>query len=288
MKKQRVKVSDIYVGARRRPNINPDTVRTIAASIKEIGLQNPISICFHNDFEIDGETFDNVAVLVAGAHRREALLSLGPQFEWVDAIVFDDERKAAMWEISENLHRAELDRQQRAEQETEWMALATGGGKGEHGVQVPSAGGRGNEGGISLAARDLPIPGSTENAKRVHLSRSKTIAEKTTEEAKQAAREAGLSNSTTALLEIARTEPEKQVEKVREIAERKAAPKPPKPELAPAPASHTVVEAMAGAKEAYFAKLDAMKLALHREWQAGPEDWQEEYLRRPHPTGGKP
>lgn len=51
------------------------------------------------------------------------------------------------------------------------------------------------------------------------------IATKTTPEAAEAAQKAGLANSTAALLEIARTAPEKQVKKVREIAKERAADK---------------------------------------------------------------
>jgi hypothetical protein len=87
----------------------------------------------------------------------------------------------------------------------------------------------GPERGISLAARSLPIPGKTDEAKRKHLSRSNAISTKTTDEAKQAIRMAGLADSTRALVEVARTAPEQQVAKVQEISDRRATPKPPRP-----------------------------------------------------------
>lgn len=38
--------------------------------------------------------------------------------------MFDTQREARMWEISENLHRNNLDRMQRALHEAEWIRLA--------------------------------------------------------------------------------------------------------------------------------------------------------------------
>lgn len=82
-----------------------------------------------------------------------------------------------MWEISENLHRNNLDRMQRALHEAEWVRLAEeealvgqvdplkGPGKGRH-----------SEGGIRKAARDLPIKGDTEESRRARLRRDLKIA----------------------------------------------------------------------------------------------------------------
>lgn len=232
MRTQRVKVSDIHVGARKRTAINPETVRTIAASIKEIGLQNPISICFRDNIEIDGELVDGVGCLVAGAHRREALMSLGPKFEYVDAVVFDDEIAARKWEISENLHRADLTQLERDEHKAEWIALTEKqialerlsfqpetkvDRLGREGAHRP-------EGGINAASRELGIAKS--DAHRAIKVASLP------EEAKQAARDQGLDDNRTALLAAAKEMkthgPKAAVAKINEIAAKKAAPKPPK------------------------------------------------------------
>lgn len=230
MRTQRVKVSDIHVGARKRTAINPETVRTIAASIKEIGLQNPISICFRDNIEIDGELVDGVGCLVAGAHRREALMSLGPKFEYVDAVVFDDEIAARKWEISENLHRAELSVLERDEHKAEWIDLTEKQIARERAQDKPfqletvSKGGRGNEGGINAASRELGIAKS--DAHRAIQVASLP------EEAKQAARDNRLDDNRSALLAAAKEMkthgPEAAVAKINEIAAKKAAPKPPK------------------------------------------------------------
>jgi len=94
----RLDPDDIEIGAARRTT-DPGKVAALAASMKEIGLQTPISVWV---------TDDNQWVhLVAGRHRLEAAKRLG--WDRIDCIVVAlDERKRRMWEISENLHRAEL------------------------------------------------------------------------------------------------------------------------------------------------------------------------------------
>lgn len=79
---------------------DPKQVAAIAASIKEVGLLNPITVTparvFFNGQEIDGYQ------LVAGLHRLEACKSIG----WgeVDAQVLDlDEQRRIIAECDENL-----------------------------------------------------------------------------------------------------------------------------------------------------------------------------------------
>lgn len=229
MRTQRVKVSDIHVGARKRTAINPETVRTIAASIKEIGLQNPISICFRDNIEIDGELVDGVGCLVAGAHRREALISLGPKFEYVDAVVFDDEIAARKWEISENLHRAELSVLERSEHIAEWIELTERKLREDRETNkltnCESIRKRGQpQGGVEAAERELGL-------KRMEGRRAVDVSS-LPPEAKQAARDTGLDDHQSALLAAAKEMkthgPEAAVAKINEIAAKKSAPKPPK------------------------------------------------------------
>lgn len=223
MKKQRIQVSNIQIGANRvRKNIDAETVKAIAASIEKIGLQNPISVYFADDYPVDGELVDNVAVLVSGAHRRAALMSLGPEYEYVDCVVFDDKATARKWEISENLHRKELTVDERSEHIAEWIALTEErmAQEVQSGQVAPieskRADGKGHrpEGGIAAASRELGIEPTA--AKRAVKIASRTP------EAKEAARAFGLDNNQKALLEIASVEPDKQVAKVEEIAARKS------------------------------------------------------------------
>ncbi len=224
MKSEPVLIDRIQVAERLRPNMSEETVVQIMESITRVGgLLHPIAIKYVDGFAIEEDMIDGVPVLVAGLHRLEAMKRLGNTH--IDCLIFDSERNARLWEISENLHRSELDRQQRADHEAEWVSLADDR-QTEHGVQSVlsdgrKAGSQHQERGISLAARSLPIPGKTDNAKRMHLSRSIAISTKTSAEAKQAIRTAGLSNSTRALIEVAQTPKEQQLAKVQEIVDRK-------------------------------------------------------------------
>jgi phage replication-related protein YjqB (UPF0714/DUF867 family) len=75
---------------------------------------------------------------------------------------------------AENLHRAELTKLERDEHIAEWVKL-TGEKLGQV-VQVSAKGGRGIEGGISKAARELPVSGDTDEAKRKNVERALKIA----------------------------------------------------------------------------------------------------------------
>jgi len=63
--------------------------------------------------------------------------------------------KARRWEISENLHRAELTKFERDELAAEWISFTGNTEKPAQLAQV--SGGRGNEGGLSAATRELGI-----------------------------------------------------------------------------------------------------------------------------------
>jgi sulfiredoxin len=67
LKRQTFPIADIYVPVKRRSTLNPATVREIAESILEVGLQSPILV------RQDGQRF----VLVEGLHRLEACKELG-------------------------------------------------------------------------------------------------------------------------------------------------------------------------------------------------------------------
>jgi ParB/RepB/Spo0J family partition protein len=89
-------------------------VSRLAQSIKEIGLQHPISVLAK----------DGRFILVAGRHRLEAMRQLGAEDIETNAVPMDD-RDARMWTIAENLYRAELTVQERADQ----VQRETRGGK---------------------------------------------------------------------------------------------------------------------------------------------------------------
>jgi ParB/RepB/Spo0J family partition protein len=91
-----IEIAKIHVGVRRR-ELHPDTVRALSQSLKEIGLQTAITVTRCQDgFE-----------LIIGHHRLEAAKLLG----WTTIlcmVVSIDDLTRQLWEIDENLCRAEL------------------------------------------------------------------------------------------------------------------------------------------------------------------------------------
>lgn len=197
-----LRLSEIEIPPTARP-YNAMAVVELSRSIAAIGLQSAPTV-----IEREGRF-----VLVAGRHRIEALKLLGISSVLVRLVDFDDV-EARMWTISENLFRAELTVSQRAEQVAEYAKLSAEKRDAEKPGQVAQvSGGRGKEGGDSLAARDLGIT-------REEVRRAKAIAA-LPEQTKQAAREAGLDGNQSALLKAARAPtPEAQITVLTEIKER--------------------------------------------------------------------
>jgi ParB-like chromosome segregation protein Spo0J len=237
---------DIYVGRRLR-DIDVSRVDDLVLSMRQIGLQTPLSIRIVRNMVIDGEEENAVPVLIAGAHRLEAAKRLG--WDTIACNVLNaDDREAKIWEIVENLHRAELTPLDRADLTAELVRLfsvpaeepvaeeeapaplpdtaaAAPVEEKPREVRAVSRGGRGNTGGVRQAARELGRP-------ETNVRQDMKIA-KTAPLAKEAARAAGLEDNQRALLEIAKEPtPEAQVAKVAEIKGRKAR----KREVVPEPA----------------------------------------------------
>ena len=197
-----LRLGQIEIPSTARP-YNATAVVELSRSIAAIGLQSAPTV-----IEREGRF-----VLVAGRHRLEALKMLHVDSVLVRLVDFDDV-EARMWTISENLFRAELTVGQRAEQVAEYAKLVAERRDAEKPGQVAQvSGGRGKEGGDSLAARDLGIT-------REEVRRAKTIAA-LPDQTKQAARDAGLDDNQSALLKAARAPtPEAQIAVLTEIKER--------------------------------------------------------------------
>lgn len=115
-KVERVFVDSVEVGSRHR-TANPEKVSELAASMKRLGQLQPITV-----FTEDNET----VLLVAGLHRLRAAASLG--WDMLDAIfVTGDKRERKMMEIAENLHRADLTKDERDRQIREYAELLGAG-----------------------------------------------------------------------------------------------------------------------------------------------------------------
>ena len=205
---QSISLADIIIAGNRRA-VSVGAVERLAESIDKVGLKHPISIRFIERFvdPVDGE-IQGAYVLVAGRHRLEAHRRLG--LTSIDCRIEEgDEDTARMWEIAENLHRAELTKLEHDIQVAEWIRLAN---KVSGQVDPKPQGGR-PEGGIARATRELGLESS--EAKRA------VRVDSLTPEAKEAARDVGLDDNRSALLQAAKVEPERQAETIRELAQAK-------------------------------------------------------------------
>ncbi len=191
--------------------LNEDAVAALMNSITEIGQKTPITVRWVRE---NGEV---TPILVAGRHRMEACRRLDRE---VQAVVLQDEREGALWRIAENLHRAELTVQERAEHISEWIRLTAEKVKAQVApLDAPHARGRLDQG-INAAARELGID-------RTEVQRAVKIAA-ISPEAKAAAREAGLDDNQTALLRAAKeTTTEAQVVSIQNYGTRPEPQKTP-------------------------------------------------------------
>ncbi len=126
-------------------------VKSLADSMKGIGLQQPITVWAEPDKDIH---------LVAGAHRLEAAKSLG--WEWIDAVFTDaNEIDRQLWEIDENLIRSELTATQQAEHLAKRRELWEA--RRESGTSCPTLTGRGNKQFAAETSDKTGVPKRTVN-----------------------------------------------------------------------------------------------------------------------------
>ena len=114
-----VRPGDIIVGDRLRA-LDRDSVERLKESISRIGLKTPISV----------RSSEQGWRLVSGRHRLEACSELG--MDEIPVVVETvSELGARLWEIAENLHRAELTALERAEHISQWIRLRGERGEGK-------------------------------------------------------------------------------------------------------------------------------------------------------------
>lgn len=197
----------IEMGERARP-LNAEHVGRLAASIREIGLQTPITVMCVPDGA------DTRVILVAGLHRLEALRSLGE--EATDCFVIDDDKDAAdLWEIDENFARAELTDAQRADHHVRREAiLVRRGDVAGHGGDRKSN--RQNGGLKSYTDQAAETLGHSKRTVERDLSRGKNIAPEVLAEVSGTALDKGV-----VLDELARTPKDDQRAKLAEITLRR-------------------------------------------------------------------
>lgn len=196
----------------RKRDVKPEAVKVLAESIKSVGLRTPITVRV-----VDEGQFLH---LVTGAHRLAAAKLLG--WEMIDAFIEEEEDyseiDAELWEIAENLHRADLSALERDEQVARWVVLVEERVQSSQAVTIESkrVDGKGHrpESGVRAAARELDV-------NRMDAYRATKVAG-LSDQAKETAREVGLDNNRTALLAAARqSTPEAQASYLQKQADQK-------------------------------------------------------------------
>ncbi len=128
---RQVAIHKIEVGPRMREVSGPH-VLALADSIDQIGLQVPITVC----------KLDDVYELVAGRHRLDAVEQLGWEYILANITSLGD-MEQQLWEIDENLCRAELSTLERAQhlqkRKSLWEAHES---SGQTLPETPPSGGR--------------------------------------------------------------------------------------------------------------------------------------------------
>lgn len=128
-----IRADDIEIGERHRALSN-DAVERLAASMRDNGLRQPVTVRIVDEMMVDGHLTAGVPVLVAGRHRLAAAIKLG--WSHIDCVEMDDDAvKAELWEIAENLHRLDLTKDQRDEHIRRYAELL----EARKAVQVPQA-----------------------------------------------------------------------------------------------------------------------------------------------------
>lgn len=208
---KKIEVDNIYVPGRRR-GLRDETVKDLATSMKKDGLLYPISIrMVEGPVLIDGEEVWSVPTLVAGGHRLAAA-KLNKWREIDCQVLQASDIEAERIEIIENYARAELTLEERARDFHRLKEL----------LQVEAvSGGAGRKGGVRDTARQLGM----NDTKAQRLDKLGDVSD----EAWDAAREAGIAGNQSAMLKVAAAED--QLEKVEEITRRndrivEAAPHP--------------------------------------------------------------
>jgi ParB/RepB/Spo0J family partition protein len=198
-----LKIDAIEVVAKRRRALNEAKVQAIAASMKLIGLQTPITV----------QSFKRKVILVAGWHRLEAAKRLS--WDSIPCVVLTGELETRFWQLAENYYRAESTALERAEA-TEELRLLIKQMPLEEERLAPRGGRQPHDMGIKKAARVLGIT-------REEVRRAMAIAG-ISARAKKRASELGLDDNQQVLLEIAKqAAPEGQVSAIEEIVARKRA-----------------------------------------------------------------
>lgn len=210
MQTEWIALENIESGDRKRP-LDDAHVKHLAASIKEIGLQTPITVMARKDD--DGWR----SILVAGAHRLEALRLNGE--DGAECFVLPDDQDAAdLWEIDENFARSELTDAQRADHHVRREVILIRRGEAK---DAPKGGRSGNGDKLSSYSEQAAISlGVDKRTVQRDLARGKKIAPEVLAEVSGTSMDKGV-----VLDELARAPRENQQALLHEIKERQEAEK---------------------------------------------------------------
>jgi ParB family transcriptional regulator, chromosome partitioning protein len=208
---QDLEIRDVIIGTRLRA-IRPQSVSRLSESLR-LGQYRPIMVRSHPQKE-------GKYKVIVGAHLLEAAKSLGRTQIRAD-IVKCSKAEALLWEALENLYRTELTALEEAEHLAVCVRLIAEREAVSRQNVAERKGGR-PEGAITKAARELPLKGKTQKARRKAIERKLEIAAMPSE-AKAAVKKAELDDNPSDLREIAKQETaDAQLQKIDEIVKRNA------------------------------------------------------------------
>jgi ParB/RepB/Spo0J family partition protein len=165
-----IKIKDILIGQRLRP-VRPENVVKLAESLKQ-GQYRAITVRPHPKHH---GKFD----AIAGVTLIKAAESLDWTAIRADIIECND-RDAELWQALENLYRSELTALEQAEHFAVCVRRIADRDSGQAAKPGKSKGGR-PESVITKTARDLPVPGKTQAARKKAIERGLRIAAISTE-----------------------------------------------------------------------------------------------------------
>lgn len=190
-----IRINQIEIGENRRA-VNPEKVKELSESIKEIGLLNPITITEKNK-------------LIAGAHRIDAFKLLNREEIPCNIVSFSDVEEERLAEIDENLIRNDLSRLEQAiclKERNE--ILERMGERAESGTNLKNLGTGDN---LSPVKTTQDIAAEVGLSKR-GLQRSLQIAKNITEDVKESLMDTPVADNQEELLILARSKPDDQRE----------------------------------------------------------------------------
>jgi ParB family chromosome partitioning protein len=208
--------------------LRPDQVAVLAESIATIGLQQPITVRTASWPDESTVNYVDGYEVVAGLHRLEACRSLG--HTEIDAQIFTlAEAQRQLWEIDENLCRAELTELERGEhllkrkEIYEWLRPETKAGIAQAAAMNRAVGNNvtGNLPATSFAAETAEKTGLDQSTVRRSIRRAERIAPEVRDQLREKMPE--VADSGVELDALAAMPPEQQRAAVEMVQAREAA-----------------------------------------------------------------